>query len=142
MLVDAQGSDPVESAGIIDERSAVTTDRSPRPVPSHSEAPGDGGHALPFLAHQSADLPGRPAGQASLDQLALFGEGLGRTVGIGAEPSALPPHQSHRSSPDGEIPDVDLTPPVTDGPNPAGRTAHHLGRRLDEQPQLIVGLGR
>jgi len=47
-----------------------------------------------------------------------------------------------RTAGDGEIPDVDLTPPVTDGPNPAGRTAHDLGRRLDEQPQLVVGLGR
>lgn len=142
MLVDAQGSDPVESAGIIDERSAVTTDRSPRPVPSHPEGSGHRSHALPFLAHQSADLPGRPAGQAALDELALLGEGLGRTVGIGAEPPALPPHQSHRPSPDGEIPDLDLTPPVTDGPNRAGRTAHHLGRRLDEQPQFVIGFGR
>ena len=129
VLVDAQGPDPVEPAGIIDEGS-------------HSEAPGDGGHALGLLADQPADLPGRPAGEAPLDEVASLGEGPGRTVGIRAEPSALPPHQPHRPATDREIPNLDLAPPVADGPYSAVLAAHHLGRRLDEEPQLVVALRR
>ena len=142
MLVDAQGSDPVESAGIIDERSAVAADRSPGSVPSHPEGPGHRGDALSLLADQPADLPSGPASQAPLDELALLGEGLGRTVGIGAEPPALPPHQSHRPSPDGEIPDLDLTPAVPDGTHSTVLAAHSRVLRFNEQPQLVVSLGR
>ena len=61
VLVDPEGSDPVEAPRIIDERSPVADRPRPGAVPSHAEGPGHRGDAAALFADQAADLLGRPA---------------------------------------------------------------------------------
>src|SRR5579863_1135706 len=99
---------------------------------------------LDVFADSATGLLGRPPGEAALDLGRPFREALGVAVRVGAEPPALAPHETHRSPAEGQVTDLDDAAAVSGGPDPTTRAARHVGRRLDEDPQLAVlfGLGQ
>jgi hypothetical protein len=87
---------------------------------------------------------GRSAtGDTALDPRRLLGEALGRTLRVQADPPALAPAQAHGPSARRQVPDLEDASAVPGRSDPAARTARHVGRRLDEHPELAVlfGLG-
>ncbi len=96
------------------------------------------GDCVVVFADSAADLSRRLAREGPFDLERLLREAPGVTVGIGAGPPALAPHQAHRSSAGWQVPDLDDATPAPGRHHAAGRTAGHGGRRLDEDPHLAV----
>src|SRR5664280_2976485 len=120
-LVDAEGQDVADPAGIVDEGRAVTHYSVHHGPPTHPELVGHDGHGQGELAELAGGLgtgahreerPGRDVRRA-------LGPALGLTVEIGAAPAPLEPDQPGRTPEAGQVPHA--TP----------LTADLVSRRLD-----------
>ena len=140
VLVDAEGTHPLEAARVVDQGSAVATYALHGARPATPKVFGRRGDRGAVLADQPTDLLGRPPGQRSLDQLTRLGEGPHLAVRVPTEPRRF--FQTSRT---GRPPMGRSRTWTTERPCPTATLPQpgqpSRGRRLHEDEDLAVLLG-
>ena len=147
-LVEPQRLDDAETVRVVvDKGRPLGDDRIVDGVPVAAELPGDPAHAARTASHLLGDPPSRPIGHLETprrDAGVLLGPRTHRARGFGAPEPTLVPDETGWTAEQREVHELDSSPVLHVGDDPAGGTTlgHRLQLDVDPDHAVIAGFDK